>query len=714
MGDKRRSRWSDWLTTLLLRHKLVVVLSWLAILIIGVLSASTVDKRLSDSIALPGQAGYEANQAILDRYQTGAQHPAVPVITLPAGTTVDEVEPQLSRAFAAVAEATHARTVSYPSTGDRRFVSPDERVTFGLVFPPGAGGLHSPDVSRAATDAMTPHLPPGAQVRVTGIAALAEEGNQEGGASSSVVELALVGALGALAVLAFVFGSFLALTPLLVAAVSIFGIFVALLGLTTFADVNAITVYLVALIGLGVAIDYSLLLVTRWREEHHHGYRGDEAIRRTMATAGRAVVLSALTVAVGLLSMVALPVPFLRSIGYSGMLIPLVSGLVTLTLLPVVLAVAGRRLDWPRLRKEASASRRWTAWTRGVIRLRWPAAVAGIGVLVLLAFFAQDLKTGSPQSEALASSGPTYEGLVTLRESGIPTGVLSPVEVLVPGDTDGETVANRLAEIDGVWHTVAPQEEAWRQAGTSLVLALPTAESGTDEGRATIERIRQVADDDLTGVRVGGVGAQDIDFGNSIYGSFPLMLGIIALVGFALLLRAFRSVLLAVKAVLIDLLSIAAVLGGVVLVWQQGHGSDAIWSIPATGSVPAYIPLLIFAFLFGLTMDYEVFILTRMREEYDRTGATEPAIVEGIGRTGRLVTSAALILFFAFAALAAAPSTEVKVFASALGVGILLDATVVRSLLVPALVSILGRFNWWPATAAPRANELSQPGPGPG
>jgi RND superfamily putative drug exporter len=194
---------------------------------------------------------------------------------------------------------------------------------------------------------------------------------------------------------------------------------------------------------------------------------------------------------------------------------------------------------------------------------------------------------------------------------------------------------------------------------------------------------------------VGGIVAQNSDFIDAVYGSFPLMVVLIAGLTFVLLARAFRSLLLPAKAVVLNVLSVAAAWGVVALVWQHGYGSSAIWSVPATGSVPSWLPLMVFAFLFGLSMDYEVFILARMREEYDATGSTRTAVVNGIGRTGRLVTSAALILFLGFVSMATAPGTQVKMIATGLGAGIILDATVIRALLVPAAVALLGRWNWW-------------------
>ncbi|MGH2915227.1 MAG: MMPL family transporter, partial [Solirubrobacteraceae bacterium] len=234
-----------------------------------------------------------------------------------------------------------------------------------------------------------------------------------------------------------------------------------------------------------------------------------------------------------------------------------------------------------------------------------------------------------------------------------------------------------------------------RLAGTAVLDVLGVADPSTTAGQNALARVRAVAKALGAGVRVGGIGAENQDFVDAVYGSFPLMIALIALLTFVLLARAFRSLLLPLKAVALNGLSVAAAWGVITLVWQQGHGSSLLWGIAATHSVDAWIPLMVFAFLFGLSMDYEVFILSRMREEYDAGGSTDAAVVRGIGRTGRLVTSAALILFLAFASMASAPDTTVKVFATGLAAGIMLDATVIRALLVPAVVSLLGRWNWW-------------------
>jgi RND superfamily putative drug exporter len=684
----------DRLSRFLLRHRLAVGLFWLAVLVVGMASAGSVSGRLSTDFALPGARSYEANQAILRLYGNGAEaRPLVPVVTLPAGTTVDSpgVRAALERAFGAVARDPRMRVVSWASTGDRTFVSADGRTTFGLVFPPPTGP-NGPDLGPGVGAAMRGALPSAANLRVTGFDELSAG---DGGDGTGVLTETLLGGLGALAVLAFVFGSLLALVPLLIAAVSILATFLVILGLTTFTDVNFIVQFLVALIGLGVAIDYSLLLVTRWREEIAHGHSPVDAVHRAMASAGRAVVFSGVTVAIGLLALVLLPVPFLRSVGVGGMLIPLVSVLVSVTLLPVLLSVAGRRLDWPRLRSENTASRGWTAWGRGVVRARWAAALGAGAVLVALGAAALGIHVGDARAETLATSGPAAEGLSWLHRAGVPDGVLSPIEVLVPAGTDPAAAAERLAGVPGVREAIAPSGEAWHRQGTALVTVLPSDEPSTGTGQQVVTRVRDTVAAELPGARVGGAGASLIDGLHAIYGKFPLMLAVIAIVTFALLARAFRSLLLPAKAVLLNLISVGATYGVLVLVWQRGYGSDAIWGIPSTGAITFWVPLMTFAFLYGLSMDYEVFILARMREEYNRSGSTDTAITEGLGRTGRLVTSAALILFLSFVSLASAPGTDIKIMATGLGAGILLDATVVRALLVPALVSLFGRWNWW-------------------
>jgi RND superfamily putative drug exporter len=690
------------ITRWVLAHKRTVILTWVVLTIAGIAAAGPATDALEPEFSVPNKEGWETNQLIAARYQGtgGDTAPLLPVVTLPKGETVNSpgVRSDLAKVDARLHQALpNSRIASYASTGDETFVSDDGRTTFAVVYPqpdPDSAFGENPRAEKAASGALEGATVAGQPVHLTGFDALVEDsgGDNEG---PGVLLEAVLGGFGALLVLTFVFASFLAVVPLVMAIASIMTTFLLLLGLTELTTVSPIVQFLIALLGLGVAIDYSLIVVSRWREERSHGRSGDEAVQKAMETAGRAVVFSGITVAIGLLALIALPLPFLRSMGYGGMLIPLVSTLAAITLLPVVLAKAGHRLDWPHRRTDDKASRSWTRWAEAVSRRRWFAAGAGMAVIVALVVAAADLQLGASDADTVATSGDARDGLVALEDAGIGEGSLLPHEILVQGSTDPQRVAADLRQVEGIHGAVAPERAEWRRDGTALVEAIPVPDSGTGDGEATLQGVRDTAHSAGPDVRVGGQPAANDDFIDAVYGSFPLMIALITVTTFILLARAFRSLLLPAKAIILNVLSVAAAWGVLVLVWQHGYGSEAIWDIQATGSIPSWMPLMIFAFLFGLSMDYEVFILSRMREEYDRTGSTGTAVVRGIGRTGRLVTSAALILFLAFISMASSPGTDVKMFATGLGAGILLDATVIRALIVPAVISLMGRWNWW-------------------
>jgi RND superfamily putative drug exporter len=685
-----------------LAHKRTVVLAWVVLAIAGFAAAGPAIDALDPEFSVPDKEGWETNVAIAERYggTGGDTAPLLPVVTLPEGQSADSpaVKTDLEELDDRLAEALPgARIASYASTGDEVFVSDDGSTTYAVVYPPPDPNStfgQNPAAERAASGALEDVTVAGEAVKLTGFDALAEDSGADSEGPGVLLE-AVIGGTGALLVLTFVFASFLALVPLMMAVVAIPTTFLLLLGLTELTSVSPIVQFLIALIGLGVSIDYALIVVSRWREERAHGRSGDEAVQRAMETAGRAVLFSGVTVAIGLLALIALPLPFLRSMGYGGMLIPLVSTLVALTLLPVILAKVGQRLDWPHRRTDDKASRAWTRWAEAVSRRRWLAAGAGIAVVLALAFAATDLQLGASDANTVAESGDAKEGLVALQESGIGEGALLPHEIMIEGDTNPERLAADLRDVEGIHGAVAPDGEEWRRGGTALVEAIPVPDSGTDEGEATLEAVRDTAHAAGADVLVGGQPASNSDFIDAVYGSFPLMIALITITTFILLARAFRSLLLPLKAIVLNILSVAAAWGVLVLVWQHGYGSEAIFGVEATGSIPSWMPLMIFAFLFGLSMDYEVFILSRMREEYDRTGSTDTAVIRGIGRTGRLVTSAALILFLAFISMASGPGTDIKMMATGLATGILLDATVIRGLIVPAVISLMGRWNWW-------------------
>jgi RND superfamily putative drug exporter len=690
---KQRRRTVERLADFVLRYRRWVLVFWGLVLIAGILLAGRTTSRLTIDFSLPGQPGTETAHQIKALLGNGGDtSPYLVSVTLPPGSQVAGNEAAVGRTFAAVEQrVADVRVIDEANTGDKAFRTSDGRTAYAIVFyrfnPSPTAGLQT-DAIRAAASA---GAPAGSTIGVTGEDALAV-GDSTGG--PGVVAETLLGALGALIVLAFVFASFLALLPLAVAAVSILATFLMLLPITYLTDVSFIVEFLIALIGLGVAIDYSLLLVTRWREERDHGRENHAAVKVAMQTAGHAVLFSGVTVAIGLLALIVLPVPFMRSMGYGGALIPLASVATTLTLTPAILGGIGPRVDWPKLRRENRASRFWSGWAALVVRRRWVAAGAALVALFALISVFLGIKIGLASSTSLAKSGPAYEALHTLERGGVSTGSLTPMEVLVRSDQADQAVA-RLADVAGVEHVLRSTAPSSNRAGQTVLIVVPESETVNSHSIAVVKRVKSAVSGMPGVLGVTGVGAAQIDFLHAVYGNFPLMIFLIALLTYLFLMRAFRSLLLPLKAVLLNLISLAATLGLMVLFWQDGYGSTAIFGIQGTGAVTFWIPLMVFAFLFGLSMDYEVFILSRIREEYDSARSTDAAVIEGVGRTGRLVTSAALILFLAFAALASGPGTDLKTLATGLGIGILLDATIVRALLVPSLVSLFGSWNWW-------------------
>src|SRR5262249_18958255 len=317
------------------------------------------------------------------------------------------------------------------------------------------------------------------------------------------------------------------------------------------------------------------------------------------------------TVAISLLALTALPVAFLRGMGLAALFIPLTTVAAATTLLPVLLAVIGPALDHPRLRREVHASRLWTGWARLVLRHRAAALAGGLLGVTALGIPMPSLPLGEPASTSLARGSPAQAALTRLEGSGIPRGIISPVDVLTTAGRAGGAAAQARA-IPGVYTAFTTAGGPAAAAGTGLAEILPAAEPGTAAGAGTVTAVQHALTGQPGVIGVGGQGASDAQFTSAVYGSFPLMLSLIALVTLALLARAFRSLVLAVKAVLFNLISLGVAYGVLVLVWQQGHGSHALWSIPATGAITVYVPLLAFAFLFGLSMDYEVFILSRV------------------------------------------------------------------------------------------------------
>jgi len=689
------------LARLVLRHKRAIVFLWLALTLIGAYSANAVSKRWLEQFSIPGYSAYEANQRALKTFGTGENAPLVAVFQSDGDVTkVTGIKQAIA---AAERQNPGSRVSSYFSTGSDAYVSRDRHTTFAELYPPGNQGFNGNVKIGEARTALKEATPPGVTSYLTGRDALQEASSGGDNNGPSVFLEALIGGLGAIVILLFVFGTVPAvLIPIGIAISSILNTFTLVYLLTYVTSVSLIVQFLVALVGLGVAIDYSLLMIFRFREELANGEDTDTAIIETMRHAGRSVIVSGSTVAIGLLSMVILPIPVIRSIGIGGMLIPAVSVLSSITLLPAMLAILGPKINRLRVMPKRIVERQdpthgfWHRWAQIVVRRPIPVALLGIAIVAVLLVPGLQINPAEAQLKDYPGSGNAIQGRDALARADISPGVMKPYVALVENGGPNATreVVSALKRTPGVAAAVAPSQ--WRRGGDALVEAFPTSDSASSASSKTISRIQ---DDVLpsTGVKatLGGVSPEDRDFVHAVYGKFPYVLAFVILLTFILLMRAFRSVLLPLKAVVLNLISLGAAYGIIVFIFQWGHGSEAIWGVPATGAIISWIPLMIFAFLYGLSMDYEVFVITRMREEYDETHDTAKAVELGLARTGKLVTSAALVLMFAFFVLSSSPGLDIKQFGIGLAAGIIFDAVVIRTLLVPSLVRLFGRWNWW-------------------
>ena len=678
------------------RHRWKVIAAWIVLTLFGGFAAGQVSKRWYQSFSIPGKSAYEASQRTLKQFDTGVRPPNVVVFhTNGDATKSDAIQAAMKRAAAVTPGA---RTSSYFSTHNSMYVSSDKHTTFEEIYPAGTAKFSTTSGASPELRAARSGLPSDITVNVTGHDPI-EEASSHGSSGGSVLVEAMIGGAGALVILLFVFGTLPAiLMPIAVAASAILNTYTLVWILTYITNVSIIVQFLIALVGLGVAIDYALLMIFRFRDELREGEDVETALVETMTHAGRSVIVSGSTVAVGLLSMIVLPLPFIRSMGIGGMLIPAVSVIAAITLLPAMLAVLGTRINSVRVLPKRFVDRghpedgAWGRWARFVLNRPWVVATTGVTIVAVLVVLGVQLNPNEAQLKNFPGTGTAIAGRQMLADAGISPGVMKPFDALVENGADPQPIADRLSHVDGIVGASAPTGPGWRKGPDSLVEAFPAVDGAAPGIQGVINRANAALRG--TDATLSGTPAVDRDFVHAIYGNFPYVLTFVLVLTLILLARAFRSIVLPIKAAILNLVSLGAAFGIVVFIFQMGHGSS-LWNITATQAITAWIPLMIFAFLFGLSMDYEVFMLTRMREAYDETKSTSRAIELGLARTGKLVTSAALILMFAFLVLSSSPGFEIKEFAIGLAAGIIFDATVIRALLVPALMRLLGDINWW-------------------
>jgi putative drug exporter of the RND superfamily len=520
----------------------------------------------------------------------------------------------------------------------------------------------------------------------------------------------LVGLIAAVLILLVAFGSFTAMG---------LPIGMAVVGLTVSVSSMSLLMYLVdipswstqigVMIGLGVGIDYALFLVTRHRELLAGGLPVDEAVGRAVATAGQAVVFAGGTVVIAILGLAVAGIPFVTNGGIAISVIVASMVLASITLLPALLGLVGHRIgrQWLRFgpaRRAAAAgdgavSLRWQRFGRHVSAHAGPYAVGVVGLLLLLSAPVLSLRLGFPDDGTLPQSR-TERRAYDLVAAGFGPGVNGPVVVAVDlhGDAGAASrVANAVAGDRGIASVAPPQLDP--VAGVATIAAIPTTAPQDAATLETIERLRAevlpaALGDSAARAHVGGSTATWGDLGSRVKERLPLFIAAVVLLSFVLLTIVFRSVLVPLKAALLNLLSIGAAYGVMVAVFQWGWGKDLIGLEGPVPIIP-FIPMFMFAILFGLSMDYEVFLLSRVREEYVATGDNQRAVIHGIASTARVITSAAIIMISVFVAFALGDDPSIKMFGIGLAVAVLVDATVVRLLLVPASMKLLGDANWW-------------------
>jgi putative drug exporter of the RND superfamily len=529
-----------------------------------------------------------------------------------------------------------------------------------------------------------------------------------------------------LILLVLVFGSVVAAgLPLAVAALSVVGTFFVLFILTLATDVSIFSINLTTALGIGLGIDYSLFIVSRFREEMESGLHPDEAVVRTVETAGRTVLFSALTVAIALSALLVFPMYFLRSFAYAGTAVVALACFGALVFLPSLLAVIGIRIDrWTVLRhkpKDAGVGA-WHQIATFVMRRPWPVAVSIVAFLLLLGAPFLGARFGLPDDRVLPESASSRRIQDQIRASfSSQEASALPVVAVAAGpagperDTEIDDYAAELSSLAGVARVdastgsyldgqqVAPATAAsarFEGANETWLAVVPAVEPISAEGERLVDELRSMRAPFET--IVGGPSAELVDTKASIIAKLPLAGAIIGLVTFVLLFLMTGSILVPIKAIVLNLLSLTATFGAMVWIFQEGHLSDSL-NFTATGTLDTSMPILMFCIAFGLSMDYEVFLLSRIKEEHDRTGDNTASVAMGLERTGRIVTAAAAVLSVVFIAFATSGITFIKMFGVGMALAVVMDATLIRAALVPAFMRLAGEANWW---APPRLRRL--------
>ncbi len=701
-------------TSYVIAHRKRILAAWLVLFLLGGFAASNLGGLLTNRFSVPGAEAERGLELVKERMGDRSDGS----FTLVAGG----VEGDAERAAVAAAAERAAKAVPGGHPG------PLQEAGQGVVYAQIATPLENQDAAKLTPDVRREiGKVAGVRTYLSGYPAInhdTEDIFNEDLARGEAIAVPI-----ALLVMIFMFGTLGGIfVPVVFALVTI----PTTLGFVwIFANLMEMAIYvtnIVALIGLAIAVDYSMLVVFRYREELAHTEDPHEALKTTMATAGRATLFSGLVVAIGLALLVFMPLPFMRSMGIGGMLVPLVSIAASATLLPAMLAILGRGVNRFRViparvlerRSQKDVTGGWHRLATSIMRRPVLWFVAACGLLLALAAPATGLDLTGGDNRGVPHTVESTKGLRVLEQTLGP-GALAPHQIVVdthrPGGADDPAIVaaqERLvtelrSDPEILDQTIAapaavPREVALqarlidRDRRVLQIRAAGRSDSGTEAAMDLVHRIREryVPAARFPGgaeVLVSGAPAFGVDFIDKAYGAFPWLVVAVLIVSYLLLARAFRSVVLPAKAVVMNLLSVSAAYGVLVLAFQHGWGEP--FGLQQSPQIEAWIPIFLFAMLFGLSMDYEVFLLSRIREEWDRRHDNEAAVAYGLEHTGRIITAAAIIMIAAFSGFLAGSFVGLQEFGLGLAAAILVDATIVRAILVPATMKLLGKWNWY-------------------
>jgi RND superfamily putative drug exporter len=728
------ARW----TRFVIRNRKKFLLAWVMVLVLGGTAAAGLGNLLTNHFAVPGAESQKGADLIEKRMKDREAGAFTLIFQVSRGSSTDPVFVRSADAAAQRAAAVIKNAKAGPLIQAGHGVA-YMQITTPLEF---SDAQDKTSAVRKAIGNVS-----GARSYLSGFPAINHD--TEPISNNDLARGERIALPIAILVLAFMFGTLAGIAVPL--AFALFTIPTALGIVWIFAHFMDMPIYvqnMATLIGIAIAIDYSMLVVFRYREELARTEDAHEALVKTMRTSGRATIFSGMTVALGLALLVVMPLPFMRAMGLGGLIVPLVSIAAAATLLPALLAVMGRKLNRLRfiprrvLEKRARAeSGIWARLARSIMRRPVLYLAATVGVMLALAYPATQLHITGGDNRSLPSGTEAVDGL-KLLERTLGPGALSPQQVVVDTKArDGAWSPSSLAaqrrliaelrrdpEIQAstiqapallVRRPGAPDAAVLARARRAnlvdpasqilQVRAAGTSDVGTTAATDLVHRIRDryvpQANFGSAEVFVSGQAAFNVDFIHKAYTAFPWLVLAVLVLTYLILLRAFRSVVLPIKAVLMNLLSVAATYGLLVLVFQHHWGK--VLGFEQTPQIEAWIPIFLFAILFGLSMDYEVFLLSRMREEWDARHHNESAVAFGLERTGRIITACAIIMIAAFSGFFAGSFVWSQEFGTGLAGAILIDATIVRALLVPAAMKLIGDWNWYLPERVRRAMRLT-------